>query len=337
MNLRHFWYPVLLSRHLKANKLVKIQLFNEPLVLYRDKNNQAVCLEDRCPHRGTPLSLGRVIKGELECRYHGWRFGNAGSCLKIPTLHSSKTIPARARAFAKECKELYDCIWIMASGINAKNDIADFPHYLFPSFKVDKNSYFLTSWDVEVPYELFIENLLDLSHLPFVHYNTLSNRSNAQPITFKIEESHYADICGHAYYHLFPNKHFKEIYKFISPCIVEYQFINTKRNKITKTQFYCVPFSREHTRVFCYSHIDCSPLILKLINNRLIKNLGKPLARLITNQDAFLLKSQYKNGLLGANLANELVQEDLLVLKYRKWAHDNNINACWFHHYNESL
>ena len=46
---------------------------------------------DRCPHRGTRLSLGRVCDGQIECPYHGWRFDGAGRCAhpRAARLHAA--------------------------------------------------------------------------------------------------------------------------------------------------------------------------------------------------------------------------------------------------------
>src|SRR6185436_9576523 len=44
-------------------------------------------LREICPHRGVPLSAGRILANEtVECPYHGWRFRKSGSCAKIPSL-----------------------------------------------------------------------------------------------------------------------------------------------------------------------------------------------------------------------------------------------------------
>jgi len=76
------WFPVATSRELKAKPLRRM-LCGIPLVLYRDAASQVVALHDRCPHRHAPLSDGRVVKGEIECPYHGWRFNGEGRCTHI--------------------------------------------------------------------------------------------------------------------------------------------------------------------------------------------------------------------------------------------------------------
>jgi phenylpropionate dioxygenase-like ring-hydroxylating dioxygenase large terminal subunit len=73
LGLRNFWYPVVWSSEVRARP-VGIQLLGERVVLCRD-GGRVYALEDRCPHRGTPLSLGRQhFSGTITCPYHGWTY-----------------------------------------------------------------------------------------------------------------------------------------------------------------------------------------------------------------------------------------------------------------------
>src|SRR6478752_1870080 len=72
------WFIVATSDELK-NKPIARMLQGVPLVLFRDGEKRAGALLDRCPHRNVPLSAGEVSHGELQCRYHGWRFDRSGA------------------------------------------------------------------------------------------------------------------------------------------------------------------------------------------------------------------------------------------------------------------
>ena len=76
------WQAVALSREVDR-KPVRVKLDSAPLVLFRSGEGLAA-MTDRCPHRLAELSKGRVIGGEIECPYHGWRFGGDGQCRAIP-------------------------------------------------------------------------------------------------------------------------------------------------------------------------------------------------------------------------------------------------------------
>src|SRR5690349_24859772 len=68
-----FWYPAARSTEIRAQKLTKALLLEVPLVLGRTAEGKAFAMRHACPHRGIPLSYGRVDGNLLECCYHCWR------------------------------------------------------------------------------------------------------------------------------------------------------------------------------------------------------------------------------------------------------------------------
>ena len=83
MFLRNAWYAAAWGHEVEGTPLARTVL-NRPLVLYRDRSNRAVVLDDRCCHRGLPLSRGRVIDDGIECGYHGLVFDRSGRCVRVP-------------------------------------------------------------------------------------------------------------------------------------------------------------------------------------------------------------------------------------------------------------
>jgi phenylpropionate dioxygenase-like ring-hydroxylating dioxygenase large terminal subunit len=125
-----------------------------------------------------------MVRGELECNYHGWRFGTEGECLRIPTLRESEPIPAAAHAQWYPTAELEGLVWVFVGDPERADPgaIVRHPELSNPSWtSVDMCS------DFDIDYELLIENLLDPSHLPFTHNRTLSRRSEAQPLEIKVD------------------------------------------------------------------------------------------------------------------------------------------------------
>ncbi|NQV55352.1 MAG: Rieske 2Fe-2S domain-containing protein, partial [Rhodospirillales bacterium] len=80
---RNAWYQAAWANEIEQ-KPFKRTILNEPVVLFRDQDGAAHALEDRCCHRATPLSMGEVVAGGLQCGYHGMVFDGAGKCVKIP-------------------------------------------------------------------------------------------------------------------------------------------------------------------------------------------------------------------------------------------------------------
>jgi len=97
------WWAVARSEEIHADKPMNVDLGDQPVVLWRDKAGSAHALEDRCPHRRAPLSLGCILEsGAIQCGYHGWTFdGSSGQLVDIPNLKSDRKYPPvyKARAF----------------------------------------------------------------------------------------------------------------------------------------------------------------------------------------------------------------------------------------------
>lgn len=90
---------IALSEQVTTNKPLAVNVGDQPVVLFRDKAGIVCALEDRCPHRRVPLSLGKIIEGDIRCAYHGWTFdGRTGACANIPNLSADEAIPAKLKA-----------------------------------------------------------------------------------------------------------------------------------------------------------------------------------------------------------------------------------------------
>ena len=101
--LRQYWHPVGWAVNLKSGPMATV-LLGEPLVVWLDVNGHPVAGTDRCPHRGTALSLGTVDgKGCLVCPYHGWSYDASGRCVAMPQLLPTAPIPERARIATFHC------------------------------------------------------------------------------------------------------------------------------------------------------------------------------------------------------------------------------------------
>ncbi len=112
--LRDLWYMPALASSLRPGQMRREMLLGEPLVLGRLKSGEVFALRDICPHRGVPLSAGRVLaEGSVECPYHGWRFKRDGACSKIPSLTGEETLDIeKIRVRAYPVRERDGLIWI---------------------------------------------------------------------------------------------------------------------------------------------------------------------------------------------------------------------------------
>ena len=168
MFLKNCWYCAGWDSELSHSKnaLLAKQIAGELLVLYRTGEGRVVAMEDRCPHRQAALSLGAKEGDSLRCMYHGMRFGPDGQCTEIP---GQDTIPAKACVRTLPVVEKDNWIWVWM-GEPEKADPSLICFAVGPS---DLDWHIKTSHvAVKTNYRLEIANLMDLSHLTWVHRAT---------------------------------------------------------------------------------------------------------------------------------------------------------------------
>jgi nitrite reductase/ring-hydroxylating ferredoxin subunit len=78
------WYVAATSDELDDAPLGR-RLLGRDVVLWRLSDRQAVAFDDRCAHRGFPLSDGHVESDRLVCGYHGCTYVADGRCAHVPT------------------------------------------------------------------------------------------------------------------------------------------------------------------------------------------------------------------------------------------------------------
>src|SRR5438067_10150501 len=85
--LRNLWYRAAQANDVESGRMLRRILLGEPVLLGRTRSGEAFALRDICPHRGVPLSAGKICADQtVECAYHGWRFAADGTCQFIPSL-----------------------------------------------------------------------------------------------------------------------------------------------------------------------------------------------------------------------------------------------------------
>lgn len=165
------WYVAGLSREL-ADQPIARTILNQAIVIFRAGDGRIAALEDRCCHRSLPLSCGRVEANGLRCGYHGMLYAPNGACIEIP---GQERIPAKAKVKAYTVREKDQIVWIWMpkeDGAAPAHEPPDYPHHDDPKYKYGWGVY-----HYEAPYQLIHDNLLDLSHLGYVHLKTIGGNA----------------------------------------------------------------------------------------------------------------------------------------------------------------
>ena len=162
--LQNCWYAAAFSTEVTRTPLGR-RLLDVPIVFYRKADGTPVALYDRCPHRFAPLSEGSVVGDELQCDYHGLRFDCSGACSANP--HNDSKPLGAARVDSYHLHERYGFVWLWP-GDPELADPALIPDYHFleddSQWKVQRGLL-----HVKGNYQLVTDNLLDLTHAPFLH------------------------------------------------------------------------------------------------------------------------------------------------------------------------
>jgi vanillate O-demethylase monooxygenase subunit len=150
-------------------------------VLYRTEVGDAVALADRCPHRNLPLSAGRLVGDVVQCGYHGLEFDPSGACVKAP---GEPRIPPWCEVRSYPVAERYGWlfIWTGDPALAEAHPVPDF-HAELTDPQWGGATGELT---VGCGYRLMLDNLLDLSHLAYVHDSSTGNADVANAATVDV-------------------------------------------------------------------------------------------------------------------------------------------------------
>lgn len=337
--LRDYWYPIARSRDVPSDKQYGFTLFGEPLVAFRDGKGQVACLEDRCAHNCAPLSMGKMAGGHLQCGYHGWRFGVDGRCVHIPSFPEKTPIPPRAFVKRKPTVERHGLVWMWAGAPEAA-DPAAIPHYPEhddPNWWVCLDDVMTVNGSTVLDFDhaLFIENVLDPSHLPFLHDGTIGAEAEAQPLRMV---EHRIDPDGHLYAKFEstrepPMRVLGPGFWFDPPCHVRVD----RPEGTFRRVYHVLPVAPGKCRVVWWiawrkdaldaetrASLEDPEKRSELERQWLTRQLR------IFVQDVPMLTATQQRMAMGARPYNCPVRGDGIALRYRRWRERNEDEHTWF-------
>jgi phenylpropionate dioxygenase-like ring-hydroxylating dioxygenase large terminal subunit len=163
------WYVVAWDYEV-TRELRPATILGERVVLYRTQAGEPVALEDACMHRKLPLSMGRLKGDEIECGYHGMVYDCSGQCTHVP---GARRVPPKARVRSYPTASRFGLVWIwMGDAERAnRNSIFAVEHWDDPAWGRNSGG----SMTVRSNYLLVTDNLLDPSHVTWVHRTSFGN------------------------------------------------------------------------------------------------------------------------------------------------------------------
>jgi len=167
MFVHNTWYVAAFADEIAPGKALARRFLNEPVVLFRTGSGQIAALEDRCSHRAMPLSAGHVEGDIIRCCYHGMEFNRLGACTRIP---NQTRIPpaANVRHYPVMEKDHLIWIWMGDEALADPSTIIDNPEHNDPQW-----TWRPYNFHVKADWQLIIDNIMDLTHVPYIHARTI--------------------------------------------------------------------------------------------------------------------------------------------------------------------
>ena len=307
-----YYQPILAESALQLNKPVRVMFGTTPVVLIKQEKS-VFAYEDICPHRGVALSAGKIIDGQIQCPYHGWKFSiDNGINTFVPVNNTSTTCKLKP-IFVKTA---YNIVWLSFT-----------ENALFPSLSPAKPDILLTG-AITASRMNVLENFLEGSHTHYVHNGLvrtdnkmrneikaeLVNHENGFTVNYEMEPAKglLTKLLPKKYRNLSPQS------SYIHPNIAILEYTDASRKVIARFEAILM---EEHEQVRYIARI--------LLNigwiGQIIAPITRILFKMIITQDKRILEMQQNN--LNHFKENKFISEETdMVGKYiYAWQSGNNM------------
>ena len=160
------WFQVGWPGDVAPGEAKPLRFFGGHQVLWRDEDGVAHVQDAFCPHLGAHLAHGgKVVKCEIACPFHGWRFDGEGTNTLIP--YSGRTnAKGRLRTFPTIERNGLIMAWYHPFGDAPKWEIPEVAEFNDPEHFTAVQTRHYT---IEAPWQDLAENGVDSAHFRFVH------------------------------------------------------------------------------------------------------------------------------------------------------------------------
>jgi phenylpropionate dioxygenase-like ring-hydroxylating dioxygenase large terminal subunit len=286
-HLRHHWFPVALSSRVRE-KPYRSMVLGEPFVIIRDDAGKVMMFEDRCPHRGAPLSAGKLLGGVLRCPYHGWGFDLAGRCVVMPGSRDDKPL-GDVRIPTLTVQERDGVIWA------AQDPRQGLPLRLLAMQPERQRFLWETTW--QTPILEAQENFLDALHTHTVHPGLVRRAHLRRELTATLrpsDDGFHVDYTGQpeqsgVFFSLFESRRTRERAHFSGLSVGQLEYRYAAGWSAFITLCFC-PETLVATRIYAMLHVEG-----RWAPRWLVRMLVWPFLSSVANQDQLILESQAQN------------------------------------------
>jgi phenylpropionate dioxygenase-like ring-hydroxylating dioxygenase large terminal subunit len=247
--LRRYWIPMLISDELgeRDGTPVRVKLFGEELVAFRDTEGRVGLMEEFCAHRGASLFYGRNEECGLRCIYHGWKYDVSGTVVETPNEPGVRMWEGSLRQRAYPTHEAGGAIWAYLGPADA---MPEFPAY---QWNVQMNTY-AKKVLLDCNYVQGIEGGIDSSHLSFLHRSGIVANPNELATRDVSPRLELQDLPYGFRYGALRKAPAGDSYVRITPFIMPWYTIVPFPADQTQAAHAWVPIDDEHTWIFTFNY-----------------------------------------------------------------------------------
>jgi len=329
--LRNYWYPILQTEELPTGKPVGMTVLGEDIAIWRGNDGRPNVVAGHCPHRNAKLSVGRVLDGNLQCLFHGLRFGGDGKCVLVPWEPEDSKLLGELSVRSYRAEELGGYVWAYLG------DSEKFP----PPPLADEVPEELNDADnfvwFKVPTEIWNANwLLTLDGQDAYHVVTLHAQTQAVPPSgtagsgpgpvpladrrVKIVDTSYGiraistDLDGNA----LDQGHFTDVKgdRFVLPCLSTNPIRPRAGSDPYNVRVWQMPIDDQRTLVARFLSFRASSAADRDRMEQFFREVALPRGSQVSAEDALIAEAQ--GSLVDARANEFLFNEDMETVKLRR-------------------
>ena len=324
------WWPVSYLQDLDPQCPNRFTLLERDLVIWWEVSTRRWrVFPDVCPHRLVPLSEGRINEaGQLECPYHGWSFDGDGQCRQIPQALENTQPDSRRSRCASLPTAIGQGLLFVWMGAPDSADPKQLP--LVPALEENPDSWTVQDTFRDLPMDAvtLLENVLDVSHVPFTHHKTVGKRENAAPVEATITEE---DASGFkAFWEEGPRRGRlgAQSTTFLAPQLMWHDLTARGFGRIL-TVVYAVPIRRGECRLFArfpFQFQSALPRLLIGLRPRWLQHIGNH--KVLEDDQVFLHWQERTLAAAGGSAVAERAfflptAADVYVAALHRWINNN--------------